>query len=370
MSLFFPLFLTSINHKYYNNKMTKNKPTTKEQLIYFLLQNVSLGTYDRRFLQNIMDNYVSLSKPLTSNQANLFETKIVTRYNKQLFKLELDSVELSKLPWLIKPIQSLPQFTEVYLDLVDDTLVLRSPFKKEFINDFKKNDINAKWDMQSRFWYMPASTNNLKIVNKEITKHYSKINYCKELTKFFDILKNYDQCKYWNPTYKFVNGRYMIVATNRHLNEATSNLQLDDNLITLSKLVQYGVNIDDSIKEICYKKFDKDLVNFCVNFKSELDMKDNCIVEKIKATESDFVYLYFKLHRGSFVQQLTEKLKEHNINFMIHDNSYYSDITPAIHEYNYPIFITDRNMSQHEKPFSNGFAKIVRMVNSKPIEVK
>lgn len=347
--------------------MTKVKPTTKEQLIYYLLQNISLGTYDRRFLQNIMDNYVSVNKPLTSNQANLLETKIITRYHKQLLKLELDSTEMNKLPWDTKPIQSLPQFTEVYLDLIDDTLVLRSPFKKEFITDFKKNEINAKWDMESRFWYMPASTNSLKVVTRDITKHYSKINYCVELTKFFDSLKEYDKCTCWDPTYKYVNGNYMIVATNRHLDEATKYLLLDDQLSTLSKLICHGVQIDESVTEQCYKKFDKDLVDFCVNYNCELEITHDSLIEKLQAIESNFVYLYFKLNRGRVVHEIIEKLKQNNIDFLIHNNG---EIMISVEGYKNPVFISDRNISASEKSYTSKFAKVVRMVNSKPIIIK
>ncbi len=53
--------------------MTKVKPKTKEQVIYFLISNISLGTYDKRFLSNLESMNVVAKKPLTTNQATLFE---------------------------------------------------------------------------------------------------------------------------------------------------------------------------------------------------------------------------------------------------------------------------------------------------------
>ena len=60
--------------------MSKVKPTTKEQLIHYLLHNVSLGTYDNRFLTNIETNFIGAGKPVTSNQSDLL-TKITFRYS-------------------------------------------------------------------------------------------------------------------------------------------------------------------------------------------------------------------------------------------------------------------------------------------------
>jgi hypothetical protein len=40
------------------------KPTTKEQLIHYLVNHISLGTYDKKFLSNVYE----INKPLTTNQ--------------------------------------------------------------------------------------------------------------------------------------------------------------------------------------------------------------------------------------------------------------------------------------------------------------
>ena len=85
--------------------MTKVKPTTKEQLVYYLCHNISLGTYDQRFLDNILRLNITANKPLTTNQSSLFD-KIVERYSRQLAKQEIASADMKLLPWILQPIDS------------------------------------------------------------------------------------------------------------------------------------------------------------------------------------------------------------------------------------------------------------------------
>jgi adenylate kinase family enzyme len=342
------------------------KPKTKEQLVYFLISNISLGTYDKRFLQNIEDTYVVLNKPMTSNQANLLD-KITSRYHRQLAKLEIDSRDLIKLPWTYPPIESLPQYTEVHLDLIDDTLVLRSPYKKEFVTEFKKNEIGSKWDSDSRFWYMTASTHNLKIVNSQIIKHYSKINYSYNLNEFFDSLKQYKNCDYWNPTYKYVNGNFIIVSTNRWLDEAIKDITLDDSLYTLSRLAWHGITIDESVINISKNKYDDRLVDFASNTNPQTELNDNSIIDKLVQTNVDYVLIYYKLSRGNRVHELTNGLKQHEIKYHVYDsNALFPDETD---NYKNPVLICDRRVSNLENEKTKKFAKVILTVNSKPINI-
>jgi hypothetical protein len=346
--------------------MTVVKPKTKEQLVYFLISNISLGTYDKRFLQNIEDTYVVVNKPLTSNQASLLN-KIILRYHRQLAKLELDSNELAKLPWTYSPIESLPQYTEVYLDLIDDTLVLRSPYKKEFVTEFKKNEIDAKWDSESRFWYMPASTHNLKVVNSQIIKHYSKVNYSDNLNEFFDSLKQYENCEYWNPTYKYVNGNFIIVSTNRWLDEAIKDITLDDSLYTLSRLAWHGIIIDESVINISKNKYDDRLVDFASNTNPQTELNDNSIIDKLVQTNVDYVLIYYKLSRGNKVHELTNSLKQHKINYYVYDPQVVFPNDPI--DYMNPVILCDRRVSNLENEKTKKFAKVILAVNSKPIDI-
>lgn len=345
--------------------MTIVKPKTKEQLIYFLISNLSLGTYDRRFLQNIQDTYIVPKKPLTSNQTQLLD-KVVARYHRQLAKLETDSKELLNLPWTLTPVDSLPQYTEVFLDLIDDTLVLRSPYKKEFVTEFKKVTLNARWDIESRFWYIPASTHSLRIVNEHITKHYSKINYCDTLQCFFSEIEQYRDATYWDPTYKYVNGNFMIAASNKWLDDALKDLVFDDNLSTISQLVWYGIEIDDSVITECLKKYDPMYVEFAVNMRPTTEYKDDSIIDKMIQSGVDFVLLNNRLYKDrDYIQQLTESFTKNNIEYHLYDENEILELNLSSRRN--PIMLCDRNTHTDS---SRIFSKMIRIVNSKPITIK
>lgn len=130
--------------------MSVIKPSTKEQLIYYLLNHISLGTYDRKFLSNLQTMYMVSQKPVTTNQSRLL-SRIILQYKRQLLKHEITVDQANALPWTREPIPSLPEFTETHLILVDDELILRSPYKNIFVKDFKKLDIYGKWNKRIDF---------------------------------------------------------------------------------------------------------------------------------------------------------------------------------------------------------------------------
>lgn len=268
--------------------MTKVKPSTKEQLIFYLIGNISLGTYDRRFLVNLESMHLIKHRPLTTNQSDLLN-KIINRYSRQLAKHEISVNEAIALPWTNPPIKSLPQFTETHLILVDDELILRSPYKSAFIKDFKKLEIQAKWEHDDRFWRIPANTHTLKEVKTCIEKHYDVVNYSDELIELFNKIAPYANGKTWSPTYKYINNNFIIAPVNQHILDAIEDIPFDIELSTLSRLVAAGINIDYTVKLEFKKKFTDDEINFASSFNSKIDLDDPSLGEMILALKPDLV---------------------------------------------------------------------------------
>jgi hypothetical protein len=154
--------------------MIKMVPTSKESLIYYLIHNISLGTYDQKFLHNLVSLNVTKNHPVTTNQAELLD-KIVSRYKKQLAKKELDVNELLKLEWNTKPILSSPQFTQAYLSLGEGKIILHSPYKSEFVKEFKRIE-NVSWHRDEKFWSAPANEYMLKLVNENSLRYHKLLS--------------------------------------------------------------------------------------------------------------------------------------------------------------------------------------------------
>jgi hypothetical protein len=341
--------------------MIKAKPNTKEQLIYFLLNNLSLGSYDKKFLNNIQISNLIINKPLTTNQSDLLN-KIVLRYAKQLAKLELSAYELIELPWTNQPIQSLPEYTEAFLTLGEDKLILRSPYKKEFIADLDSTELFGKWNREQRQWTFPLSGYTLKFLIHVTETHYGKVNYCDSLKSFINEINQFKDYKYWDPTLVCVNNSQLIYGINEPLYEATKHIELDFSLKTLSRLVQYGIKIDDSIITEYLNRYDADFVNFAIEDKLSVELGEESIINAINLLEVDYVVF------GSGpakVLQYFERLQT-----LLGDNV--KVIDPEL-------FYTKNTQDKFGIYFSSGmytrdshkvmYGKTLHVVNSKPIEL-
>jgi hypothetical protein len=356
--------LHSASHKYYTSRMTKVKPTTKEQLIYYLINNVSLGTYDRRFLSNLESMFLTNNRPLTTNQADLLN-KIVHRYSRQLAKYELSANELVTLPWTKQPVESLPQFTETHLILVDDELILRSPYKSTFVKDFKKLDIQGKWEHDDRLWRIPASTHTLKVVKNCIEKHYSKINYCEDISSALDTISHLDTANSWKPTYVYTNGNFLVSCANEYLLEAIRDIAFDLTLDTLARLVAYGITIDQTVIDKFKEKFIEDEILFASDFTSKIEMNDSTLGSMLVKLKPDIV-LFSEYISGAraYLNTVKRYLSDNNMNFA--DVSF--NKTVDVTKYDYVILVESGiSIKQQSLPY---VGKSVQIVVSKPITIK
>lgn len=345
--------------------MLKIKPSNKEQLIYFLINRISLGTYDKRFLNNIQTQNLLIQKPLTSNQANLLD-KIVSRYSKQLGKLELSVQELLDLPWERKPIPSLPEYTEAYLSYNDDFITFRSPYKKDFISEFNKESVYAKWNNTEKCWTMPANTFTLKVINELVLKHYGKVNYCSELKNFIAEVELYKDYKYWNPTLVYANNTFLIKGITEPLCNAIKDITFDGSLKSLTLLSYYGVSIDDSVITQYSNYYDSESIDFAIASKLNLELGDETVVDKLIKIGADLIIFSSMTHSS---EMYFNRLKE-----LFLSKIRYIDMTHEIHASDYianskyPVLINSHLWINDNQPMP--VAKVLYTVNSQPITLK
>lgn len=347
--------------------MTKVKPNTKEQLIYFLLSNLNLGTYDSKFLTNIQTNNVISKRPLTTNQAALLY-KIVERYAKQLRKLELNVLELIDLPWTLEPIPSIPEYTEAHLALEESNFILRSPYQREFVKAIAKSDINAKWYKETKQWIAPANTYTLKIMKLILVNNYNEVNYCDNIKRLLNTVELYNDCKYWNPTYVYVNGSYYVMASTQEVVDAIEHIPFTEDLSTIAHLTRYGIEIDDTVKEQFYKKYSKDDVAFALDFKVATELDDVTIVDKLRYLKTDLI-LISKVNATTqeHIQYIKNEVSSHIPWAIISevDTSWYDLLKKS----KYPVMITS-GMWITSMGMVKSVGKVIHIVNSKPLDIK
>lgn len=345
--------------------MSVIKPSTKEQLIHYLLNHISLGTYDRKFLSNLQTMYVITQKPVTTNQSALL-SKIILRYKRQLLKHEITVDEANMLPWAHEPVPSLPEFTETHLILVDDELILRSPYKSAFVKDFKKLDIFGKWEQEDRFWRIPANTYTLREVKKCIEQHYSKINYCEQLTKLLQEIDTLSEKDYWNPTYVNKNGNFYVTPITESLHNAIEKIPFDIELNNITRLVSCGINIDNSVLELCSDKYSDKEIDFIKSPVTSIEHLDPQLSDLLVALKPDLViFLEYVSGMKPYIKTIKEKLKEFNIKTI---TPVYSNLAVDMTQHDYIVIVeTGISLRQQILPYAS---KIVQVVKTKPIYVK
>lgn len=353
----------------------KVKPTTKEQLVYYMLQHISLGTYDKKFLDNLHDNLVSKKNPVTSNQADLL-TKITLRYFKQFKKQELDANELSLLPWSTQPVLSSPQYTNAFCQVEDDTLTIRSPYNVDFISEIRKMPVMASWDKDTKTWSMPYCEVSVKHAIQCVTKNYETINFCPILTEVIDEFAKYETASYWDPIYMKVNGNYMVVGITKQIYEIIEDVVMDVSPSTLALLTSLGIHVSNQVAldaaelqgntELSHK-----LIDFATSFSSTI-LDEDCVDElamMLKAINSDCVVIVdtYKEKNKEYTKKLYRLLSDMGLNAYRVSRQENTDLD--ISSYNLPVIVNSSLWGM------GSFSKIpkcktVFLGNNKPIDIK
>jgi len=334
----------------------KVKPNTKEQLVDFMLKHISLGTYDKKFLDNIVQLNFTIKNPVTTNQAELLN-KITARYHRQFLKKELNSEELIQLPWTLQPIESSPQFTQAYISVADDKdIVIHSPFRKEFVKSLKALEY-MHWDKDNKLWHTPYAEFRLKELIEISRENYSTVNYCPIIEEILVQLKPYEEVKYWSPTLIKRNGNYYVVACNKVLYETIKDIELNDNPATIARLVRFGINIDT------------DVDTFASTFSATLEHYDiKHIIESLQHIGADYVILnqMYGVNK-SYMLEVANNLKANKIKHTIRikgPESFKEDLR----QYTMPVKLNFGMIKADDSIKYLG--KIIGLANSIPIEVK
>jgi hypothetical protein len=105
------------------------------------------------------------------------------------------------------------------------------------------------------------------------------LNYCERVTQIVERLSVYENVKYWTPTLVY-KGHYYIAALNEHLYEVIKNIEITDDLKTISALVKYGIAIDQSVTDHLLETEIPAKVRLAINFQVEIELRDTQLAIK------------------------------------------------------------------------------------------
>lgn len=356
--------------------MTQVKPTTKEQLVYYLLQNISLGTYDRRFLTNLQVIQATKKSPVTTNQSELLN-KITLRYEKQLRKQEIDAREMVNLLWHSTPVASLPEFTDAFCTINGNTIEIRSPFKKEFIAQIKDSKIPVTWNKEQRMWMTVFCEQTLKHVIECLDKHYPAVNYCDISKSVINDFADLEEATCWDPTYVKVNGNYIVACTNHVIDEALKHVTFDADAATLARLSAAGITIDESVlvdaaEELWNTDEGFRLIEFATSNNNITNLTEiQTLVRYLVGIKCDYVLILetFKNNSTSHINELQTLLKQNKIEVEILKRNV---VATRINQtkYEFPVVINTALWGFGQSVTKLGGCKTIFLGNNKPIEIK
>lgn len=333
----------------------------KEHLLHFFIQGkINLSQYDQKFLSNL-EYMVHRDNRITTNQVALFD-KLVGKYSRQFARNGLDINVVAQLPWKATIAESSEKYTSARVSLVDDTLVLRVPFNKEFIAKFREIRHNPfVWDRDNKYYAAPFSTYGLKVLRKNLHKYFPTTVYCEQLAPLVEQINTY-KSEIWNPTLANINGNFVILAINPTLGELLKDVELNDDVSTLFKLSKMGINVDESL-------IVDDRTKFAAEFITEVDI-DNMpkTIEWMKE---------LGIERVTFTRSspLSSSVKK-DVTFMMRNAGLVYTTVPSYWSTNKsdsvkPVYIQFHTSKKYYAEHgSSEISKYIVVKNSRPIEIK
>lgn len=328
----------------------------KEQLLYFFLQGkISLSQYDYKFMANLQ-TMIQNQNRVTSNQADLFD-KLISKYKKQLTKSGYDKEELKALPWKTLVVESTPEYTGASVRLVEDDIVIRVPFNKNFISQFRQiENNNFSWDSTEKVYRTKFNTLGLKVAHNALPKHFQHVKYCNSLKGIIDQINEYSNLV-WNPTAVKYNDRLLLVACNEILGSMITPSDLEITPRSLFNLTRMGINIDPAV----YDNDEK--LKFSANSFYETDINDyEKIISWMRNLGCDNVILGRGIRSASWKEEVTVTIEKYGMK-VYGPMGYGSTIDSGITMLLQHVSTTDRVMLS---PIS----KTIVIKDSRPIEVK
>lgn len=331
---------------------------TAEHIIHFMSGGlISLSRYDEKFIHNLQ-----LLKQVTTNQVELFY-RLIYKYRRQLAKHGLEADNLIQLPWTMTVVESSEIYTDGHVAIIDNVITFKCPYNRTFIDMFRKQPMNHfLWNRDTRQYETKFGTHALKILLETASKVFKKVHCCEHTSRIIDSLKQYENTKYWQPTLVKINNNFMIAATNQYVDEATKDLILNDDPLTLSKLAFYGVKIDPSLYD------NSDRMKFIANVHYTMELLDVInIVPWLKEIGCDCVFMSGPSIISQSRQQLIAALRTERIVCIDATNQF--NKPQSVEQYKFPVVVRfKKNLDSSFDPHKVG--KIIQLVNSQPINIK
>jgi len=339
--------------------------STIKHVVHFMSNGrIRLSRQDAKFIANVLHIFQSNTN-ITSNQVRLFN-HILRKHERQFAKHELAVNQLIALPWNIPVVESTPQYTDAHLSIIDEKIILRSPYNTKFLKYLREQPNNEMFFWNKSLKQFEATFNIilLKFIIDATFKYYETVHCCDIIIHIMDELVQYDNIKYWDPTLVKVNDQYLIAATNASIDDVVKNIVLSDDPYMLCYLTKHAINIDESLLKT-------PLQQFAGTYTSTFDYENSQVLANwLVEIKCDGIYLENAIGKNG--SNLKHLISLSNIP-LFEMSVWQRPPTPKERGFTNPVVIKGlaNNYYSDNMLISNThISKIITIVNNNPVKIK
>jgi len=333
----------------------------KEEVLSYLTKGyIHVSKKDYLFFHNLQ-KFIEQGKNITTRQNELFD-KLLSKYQRQFKKQNLDGTYLKKLNWKTKVVPTDPLLLIPTISLIENFIVIKAPYNKKFASSFSYKRLvfnNFKWDKINKKYFAEFNTVNLKLAYSKVKECFKEFKLCPNLQDIVNELNDYST-KVWQPTLMKNCDHLYVSAINEYLYDALTDVNFEFNLASIYEITKFGVKVDSKILN------NEILTKFLNNHEVILNFIEvETIIANLKSFGINKVYI--QSNSNSFLKnsshKILELLDQYEIKFELLKVNY----EPKVYVPNSLSIRLSKSIMTHSNILSD---KVIVVANDMPIDIK
>jgi len=248
----------------------------KQNIFLVAEPNVSLARYDVKVIESFAGQCHS-GLGFTDKQASL-AVALVTKYERQLFKLGVDITPVKTNPEFRIPLRTIDRTARAWIE--DDLICIKFPFDNEIIESIRTEGKQSKgsihWEHGKKYWVADLTEPNVNWVYTFAQQHKFEID--STLKTAMDLLLAEEKKQYGIELQATADA---LTITNAHdalvdyVNDRLGGLVTGNLLTLVDNAPILGYTVDNLIKEVVIEAYGTRFWSLCANRELKVDQSFN-----------------------------------------------------------------------------------------------
>lgn len=231
--------------------MTNPLPQNRPEATAWMLANINLSRYDRKFFADIWSKKIVQNIALTHGQ-NLLWEKILKKYHRQITGQQTTVDNLLSLTWILPPMELVTQYLKKQVWIQDEKICVQFPFNRKMVDEmqdlkaketkFQRNDHKEFWvfNHDEKIWYIKLNTKLAAIIYQFARKF--QISLDETFQQIVTAMEQVGPRDHWQVQLRESNGRYYVNNINERLCERLNHCDFSIDIPTLNFIQNLGID--------------------------------------------------------------------------------------------------------------------------------